>query len=87
MRKAQVFVQRRQNDCDNPKDRDPAYDDGGFFFIYDDPVRNKAGVAGKDRAGQSAISPMAAPRLTACVPCCFAASRRTLPVSSPRDPG
>jgi hypothetical protein len=29
-----------------------AFDDGGFFFIYDDPVRNKAGVGGKDRAGR-----------------------------------
>src|SRR5262249_36816245 len=32
--------------------RDPSYDDGGFFFIYDDPVRNKAGVAGTDRFGR-----------------------------------
>lgn len=34
--KALVFVRR----CQNP--------DGGFHFIYDDPVRNKAGVAADD---------------------------------------
>jgi squalene-hopene/tetraprenyl-beta-curcumene cyclase len=51
-RKALVFVQRCQNYCDDSKRRDPALDDGGFFFIYDDPVRNKAGVAGTDGAGR-----------------------------------
>jgi hypothetical protein len=30
----------------------PAFDNGGFFFIYDDAVRNKAGAAGKDRTGR-----------------------------------
>jgi len=50
-RKALVFVQRCQNYADEPK-REAAFDDGGFFFIYDDPVRNKAGVAGKDRTGR-----------------------------------
>jgi squalene-hopene/tetraprenyl-beta-curcumene cyclase len=46
--KALVFVGRCQNygPPDRTSDRD--FDDGGFFFIYDDPVRNKAGVAGKD---------------------------------------
>jgi squalene-hopene/tetraprenyl-beta-curcumene cyclase len=52
IQKALVFVQRCQNFCDEAKQRDPAFDDGGFFFIYDDPVRNKAGSAGKDRAGR-----------------------------------
>ncbi len=47
--RALVFVKRCQNASDDPKDREPAFDDGGFFFIYDDAVRNKAGVAGKDR--------------------------------------
>jgi squalene-hopene/tetraprenyl-beta-curcumene cyclase len=51
-RKALVFVQRCQNYNDDPQQREAAYDDGGFFFIYDDPVRNKAGVAGKDRSGR-----------------------------------
>jgi squalene-hopene/tetraprenyl-beta-curcumene cyclase len=37
---------------DAPKLRDLHFDDGGFFFIYDDPVRNKAGVAGTDSQGR-----------------------------------
>jgi hypothetical protein len=55
-RKALVFVQRCQNYCDDPDQREAAYDDGGFFFIYDDPVRNKAGVAGQDRSGRDRYS-------------------------------
>jgi squalene-hopene/tetraprenyl-beta-curcumene cyclase len=51
-RKALVFVQRCQNYADDPREREADYDDGGFFFIYDDPARNKAGVAGKDRLGR-----------------------------------
>jgi squalene-hopene/tetraprenyl-beta-curcumene cyclase len=51
-RKALVFVRRCQNYSDDPRQRQPAYDDGGFFFVYDDPVRNKAGVAGKEGAGR-----------------------------------
>jgi hypothetical protein len=50
--KAQVFVQRCQNYNDDAQQREADFDDGGFFFIYDDPVRNKAGVAGKDRLGR-----------------------------------
>jgi squalene-hopene/tetraprenyl-beta-curcumene cyclase len=50
--KALVFVQRCQNFNDNPTDGDARFDDGGFFFIYDDPARNKAGVAGTDRHGR-----------------------------------
>jgi squalene-hopene/tetraprenyl-beta-curcumene cyclase len=50
--KALLFIERCQNFCDKPENRDPAFDDGGFFFIYDDAVRNKAGAAGKDRAGR-----------------------------------
>jgi squalene-hopene/tetraprenyl-beta-curcumene cyclase len=47
--KALVFVKRCQNFSDDPQTREPG-DDGGFFFIYDDPVRNKAGRAeSKDR--------------------------------------
>lgn len=51
-RKALVFLKRCQNYTDVAGERDPALDDGGFYFIYDDPVRNKAGVAGKDRSGR-----------------------------------
>jgi hypothetical protein len=43
VRKARRFIERCQN-----FGSDPSFDDGGFFFIYDDGVRNKAGVAGKD---------------------------------------
>jgi squalene-hopene/tetraprenyl-beta-curcumene cyclase len=51
-RKALVFVRRCQNYQEDPRQREGDFDDGGFFFIYDDPVRNKAGVAGKDRSGR-----------------------------------
>lgn len=47
--KALTFVCRCQNYAADP---DPAFDDGGFFFIYDDPLRNKAGVTGIDRLGR-----------------------------------
>jgi squalene-hopene/tetraprenyl-beta-curcumene cyclase len=50
---ALVFVKRCQNYAD---ESDEAFDDGGFFFIYDDAVRNKAGVAGKDRTGRERFS-------------------------------
>jgi hypothetical protein len=51
-KKALTFVDRCQNFNADPKERDPEFDDGGFFFIYDDPVRNKAGLAGKDKKGR-----------------------------------
>jgi squalene-hopene/tetraprenyl-beta-curcumene cyclase len=51
-RKALVFVSRCQNFADDPAGADPAFDDGGFHFIYDDPARNKAGPAGRDRHGR-----------------------------------
>jgi squalene-hopene/tetraprenyl-beta-curcumene cyclase len=50
--KALMFVKRCQNYSADPKRRKPAFDDGGFFFIYDDPDRNKAGVAGTDAQGR-----------------------------------
>jgi squalene-hopene/tetraprenyl-beta-curcumene cyclase len=49
--RALVFVRRCQNYADDPARREP-FDDGGFFFIYADPVRNKAGVAGRDASGR-----------------------------------
>jgi squalene-hopene/tetraprenyl-beta-curcumene cyclase len=52
LKAALVFVRRCQNYAGDADRRDPAFDDGGFFFIYDDPVRNKAGAAGKDRFGR-----------------------------------
>jgi len=51
-RKARIFVERCQNFSDDVNQQDAAFDDGGFFFIYDDPVRNKAGSAGKDPNGR-----------------------------------
>jgi squalene-hopene/tetraprenyl-beta-curcumene cyclase len=47
--KALTFVKR----CQNWSDREATnFDDGGFFFIYDDPIRNKSGVAGNDKDGR-----------------------------------
>jgi squalene-hopene/tetraprenyl-beta-curcumene cyclase len=51
-RKAFTFVRRCQNFVDDPERVDPAFDDGGFHFIYDDPARNKPGPAGRDRHGR-----------------------------------
>jgi squalene-hopene/tetraprenyl-beta-curcumene cyclase len=51
-RKALIFVKRCQNFSEDVSQQDKLFDDGGFFFIYDDAVRNKAGVAGKERSGQ-----------------------------------
>jgi squalene-hopene/tetraprenyl-beta-curcumene cyclase len=50
--RALTFVKRCQNYQKDPKRRDGRFDDGGFFFIYDDPDRNKAGVARRDAAGR-----------------------------------
>jgi hypothetical protein len=44
------FVQSCQNYREKPDEIFGSSDeDGGFFFVYDDPVRNKAGPAGKGR--------------------------------------
>jgi squalene-hopene/tetraprenyl-beta-curcumene cyclase len=53
IRKALAFLQRCQNLPEDGQEANPAFDDGGFFFSPTDPVRNKAGVAGKDRSGQT----------------------------------
>ena len=50
-RSALTFVKRCQNFADDGQPNTP-FDDGGFFFIYDDAARNKAGIAGKDRSGR-----------------------------------
>src|SRR5208337_3289260 len=41
IQKALVFVKRCQNYSEEIKNEASLFDDGGFFFIYDDPVRNK----------------------------------------------
>ncbi len=46
------FVMRCQNFADSPGQRDPAFDDGGFFFSPSDAARNKPGSAGLDRFGR-----------------------------------
>jgi hypothetical protein len=71
------FIRRCQNYAD---DGDPAFDDGGFFFMYDDPLRNKAGVAGTDRTGRqrfTSYGSMTADGLRALRAC-------GLPTSDPR---
>jgi squalene-hopene/tetraprenyl-beta-curcumene cyclase len=52
IRKALIFIERCQNVAVRGEDGDPQYDDGGFFFSRTDPVRNKAGAAGRDRHGR-----------------------------------
>lgn len=47
-----VFVQRCQNYPAGLGSADSPLDDGGFFFIPDDPGQNKAGEAGVDRSGR-----------------------------------
>jgi squalene-hopene/tetraprenyl-beta-curcumene cyclase len=47
-----VFVERCQNFAEDARAADPRFDDGGFFFRPNDPAKNKAGVAGKDRHGR-----------------------------------
>jgi hypothetical protein len=45
---ARPFVQQ----CQNFAEENPTpFDDGGFFFALDDPIRNKAGSAGRDQLG------------------------------------
>lgn len=78
--RALVFVRRCQNWDDDPARRDPACDDGGFFFIYDDPVRNKAGVAdagNPDRERYRSYGSATADGLR-CLACCG------VPESDPR---
>lgn len=51
-RQAIVFATRCQNLPARPGESDERFDDGGFYFIPDDPVQNKAGIAGTDRLGR-----------------------------------
>jgi len=51
-KKVLVFVKRCQNFADDPARADPRFDDGGFFFIPNDALQNKAGIAGTDRFDQ-----------------------------------
>jgi squalene-hopene/tetraprenyl-beta-curcumene cyclase len=72
LQRASLFVKRCQNYSDDMAHQEPVFDDGGFFFIYDDPVRNKAGVAGRDRTGRerySSYGSMTADGLRALIAC------------------
>ena len=53
--RAMHFVCNCHNFADDPAGRDPAFDDGGFFFVLGDPPRNKAGIAGMDRRGREQL--------------------------------
>jgi len=50
--KALTFAKRCQNFNDDPSLSDARFDDGGFYFIPDDALQNKAGIAGTDRFGK-----------------------------------
>jgi hypothetical protein len=47
------FVMLCQNYGPTADGANAAYEDGGFFFVLDDPTRNKAGVAGIDNQGRT----------------------------------
>jgi squalene-hopene/tetraprenyl-beta-curcumene cyclase len=47
-----AFVEKCQNFSDNAAMSDARFDDGGFVFIPNDALQNKAGVAGKDKFGR-----------------------------------
>ena len=98
-RQVLVFVRRCQNFHDDPAAADPKFDDGGFFFIPDDPLQNKAGLAGTDRFGRRrfySYGTMTADGLRALLRCGLkrdhprvAAARRWLErnFSATRNPG
>jgi hypothetical protein len=50
--KALVFVKRCQNFSDGPAPADARFDDGGFYFMPNDALQNKAGIAGTDKSGR-----------------------------------
>ena len=52
IRRARVFVERCQNFCDDLASAEERFDDGGFYFLLEDPQRNKAGEVGLDGAGR-----------------------------------
>jgi len=52
IQKALIFVQRCQNWTDDETAMDLRFDDGGFFFLHSDAIRNKPGEAGVDSKGR-----------------------------------
>jgi squalene-hopene/tetraprenyl-beta-curcumene cyclase len=53
VRNGLTFVDSLQNFAADDSVRDSRFDDGGFYFIHGDPVRNKAGILGQDQAGRT----------------------------------
>jgi len=53
VQKGLMFVERCQNWTENETVLDPRFDDGGFFFLHGDPIRNKPGEAGVDSMGRT----------------------------------
>jgi hypothetical protein len=51
-RKARAFIDRCQNFSNEDLLQASSFNHGGFFFIANDSVRNKAGIAGKDANGR-----------------------------------
>jgi squalene-hopene/tetraprenyl-beta-curcumene cyclase len=51
-KRALAYVITCQNCAEESYHIDPEFDDGGFFFIADDPARNKAGPLGQDTNGR-----------------------------------
>ncbi len=47
---ARTFIESCQNFAEGSVSE---FDDGGFFFALDDPIRNKAGSAGRDAQGRA----------------------------------
>jgi squalene-hopene/tetraprenyl-beta-curcumene cyclase len=54
--KALQFVTRCQNFAADSDAADAKFNDGGFFFVQSDVVRNKAGASGKDSQGRERFS-------------------------------
>jgi hypothetical protein len=53
--KARQFVERCQN-FSSEESKKSKFDDGGFFFLQTDAVRNKAGIVGRDADGRERYS-------------------------------
>jgi squalene-hopene/tetraprenyl-beta-curcumene cyclase len=56
IQEALKFIERCQNHSDKPDAADNRFDDGGFFFIQGDSLRNKAGLNGVDQQGKTRYS-------------------------------
>ena len=87
VRKALCFVQRCQNYSDDAAKLEPSFDDGGFFFIQNDPTRNKAGADGIDGGGRERYSSYGSSTADGLRRCCCVVCKPANPVLWPRDAG